>query len=251
MSGRRFSLVTLRIILVATGVGLSVFLVASQGLAVKPDEILRYDVLWNGTKAGHGDITTIGNSDRVKVIVQAVSDGALKAIIELWSRIQATFGAQSFRPETYSFHLKSNLLASETVELAFDHHTGLVSVNKQKGRERESHAEKFAEVYDPVTAAYFIRKRKDYSQPAQVDIYDGKGRARLFMSPANSEGVTVKGGIYPGLRIELKLVRLTGDKKEMGTGTLWISDDPMHIPLLLTSSHTVGTIRFELVQAVH
>jgi hypothetical protein len=44
------------------------------------------------------------------------------------------------------------------------------------------------------------------------------------------------------------LVRLTGNKEEIGAATLWISDDAFRIPLLLTSSPIVGTVRFELVQ---
>ena len=44
------------------------------------------------------------------------------------------------------------------------------------------------------------------------------------------------------------LLRLTGEKKEVATGNLWISNDRHRIPLLLTSSPVVGTVKFELVQ---
>jgi hypothetical protein len=81
-----------------------------------------------------------------------------------------------------------------------------------------------------------------------VDVYDGKARARLFVTPAGTEYLTVKGGLYPAIRLRLRLVRLTGNKEEIGAATLWISDDAFRIPLLLTSSPIVGTVRFELVQ---
>jgi hypothetical protein len=216
--------------------------------AAERSEVLRYEVTWNGNKAGHGDITTKSNGKEVTVIAQAVSDGVLKALVELWSQIHATFTPKTFRPQNYRFHLKSNLTNPELVDLAFDHKTQLVQVNKQKGSERESHCEKFLGAYDPVTAAYMLRHQPDLSKPMFVDIYDGKARSRLLVSPAGRENVRVKAGSHSAVCLNLRLVKLTGDKNEF-TGKLWISNDEHRIPLLLTSSPIVGTIRFELVQA--
>lgn len=230
------------------GISPSIVFSATPARGAEPSEILRYEVTWNGRKAGHGDVTTIGDSRRVKVIVQAVSDGVLKAIMELWSQVQATFAPKTFRPRRYKFQLKSNLLKSERVDLTFNHKTGLVKVNKQKGDERESHSEKFDALYDPVTAAYLLRNQEDFTKPMFVDIYDGKARSRLFVTPGGSETVRVKCGFYPAIRLNLRLLRLTGEKKEVATGCLWISNDRYRMPLLLTSSPVVGTVRFELVQ---
>jgi hypothetical protein len=47
----------------------------------------------------------------------------------------------------------------------------------------------------------------------------------------------------------LRVLTLSGDKKEIATGQLWMSNDQNRIPLLLTSSPVIGNIRFELVQA--
>jgi hypothetical protein len=210
-------------------------------------EILRYEVTWNGNKAGHGDVTTTRDADRVNVTVQAVSDGALKAVLEIWSRVQASFGAKTFKPHQYTFRLRSNLLRSEVVDLNFDHDSGLVAVNKFKGDEHESHQEKFESTVDPITAAFLLRTQKDFQKPRFVDVYDGKARARLFVSAGASEPVTVRGGAFQSIRLDLKLVKLTGDKENLGAATIWISNDNHRVPILLTSSHVVGTVRFELV----
>ncbi len=222
-----------------------------QTSATERAEILRYEVTWNGSKAGHGDITTRVDPKRkdVTVIAQAVSDGVLKAICEIWSRVQATFAARTFRPKTYTFNLKSNLLRHESVNVTFDHKTKTVNVSKLLGKERESHSEKFSGVYDPVTAAFLLRNQKDFKKPMYVDIYDGKDRARLFVNFMCTELVKVKTGVHPAVRLSLRLVKLSGDKEELAKGQLWISNDQNRIPLLLTSSPVVGTLRFELVQA--
>jgi hypothetical protein len=222
---------------------------ASDCLCLERSEVLRYEVTWNGSKAGHGDISTKIDSKRVSVIAQAVSDGVLKTLVELWSRVQATFSANTFKPQSYNFQLKSNLGGPELVDLTFDHKTNLVQVNKQKGSEKESHSEKFGGHCDPITAVYMLRHQKDLSKPMFVDIYDGKDRSRLFVDPAGQGYVTVKTGSHPAYCLNLRLVKLGGDKKELATGKLWISSDPNRIPLLLTSSPILGTIRFELVQA--
>jgi hypothetical protein len=232
-------------------VGLCGLLVAGISTlhAAEKTELLRYEVTWNGNKAGHGDITSKTDGKQVSVTCQAVSDGVLKTLVEIWSRVQATFTPATFRPQTYQFHLKSNLGKPEQVELAFDHKTQLVQVNKQKGSERESHSEQFTGVYDPITAVFLLRNQKDFSKPMFVDIYDGKDRSRLLVTPVGMESVKVKSGVHQAFCCALRLVKLSGDRKEIATGRLWISSDENRIPLLLTSNPLVGTIRFELVQA--
>jgi hypothetical protein len=222
---------------------------AVQASATEPSELLRYEVTWNGSKAGHGDITTRKNSGQVNVMAQAVSDGVLKALLEIWSRVQATFTANTFKPQTYSFHLKSNLLRAELVDLTFDHNTKTVQVMKQSGDEKEAKSENSAGVYDPITAVFLLRSQKDLSRPLFVDIFDGKDRARLLVRPMGSEQVHVRAGFHRAICLDLKLVKLGGDKKEIGSAKLWVSDDKFRIPLLLTSSPLVGSIRCELVHA--
>jgi hypothetical protein len=212
-------------------------------------EILRYEVTWNGQKAAHGDITTKRDGADMHVSVQAVSDGVLKSMIELWSKVQAGFHAKTFRPQWYTFQLKSNLLPAELVNLTFDHKSGLVTVDKQKGEERENHQEQYQSAYDPITAAFLLRSQPRFEKALRVDVYDGKDRARLFVTPHTTGPLTVKGGTFQALGLDLKMVKLTGDKKELGKARLWMSDDSRRIPLLLTSNPIVGTIRFELLQA--
>lgn len=212
-------------------------------------EILRYEVTWNGSKAGHGDITTTRNATHVNVMAQAVSDGVLKALVEIWSRVQATFTAKTLSPQTYRFHLKSNLLRPELVDLNFDQRNKTVQINKQLGKDREVHQEKSVGLYDPVTAIYLLRSQKDLTKPLFVDIFDGKDKARLFVNHCGSDMVSTRAGQHRAIMLDLRLVKIGGDEKEIGTGRLWISDDHHRIPLVLTSSPIVGTIKFELVQA--
>ena len=117
---------------------LALFLHVPASLAARHHEVLRYELTWNGGKAGHGDITTTTDGSRVNVTVQAVSDGILRRIVEVWSRVQASFAPGNFRSHHYRFHMRSNLLPTEVVDLNFNHKTGLLAVNKQKGDERES-----------------------------------------------------------------------------------------------------------------
>ncbi len=231
-------------VLVATAIPLQI-------KAAERSEVLRYEVTWNGSKAGHGDITTKIDPKRksITVIAQAVSDGVLKAVCEIWSRVQSTFTARTFKPKTYTFNLRSNLLRHEWVEVTFNHKTKTVKVNKVLGGEKESHSEKFSGVYDPITAAFLLRNQRDFKKPMYVDIYDGKDRARLFVNFVGTEQVRLKTGVHSAVRLSLRLVKLTGDKEELAKGQLWISNDQHRIPLVLTSSPVVGTLRFELVQA--
>jgi hypothetical protein len=240
--GRHFALLVMFILA-------GIFVLWSEGNAFESGEVLRYEVTWNGNKAGHGDVTTTLDASLVKVMAQAVSDGPLKKILEIWSRVQAIFTVREFRPQQYSFLLKSNLGGIEGVDLSFNHATSLVQVNKRKGDQRESHAEKFAGTYDPITAIYLLRSQKDLTKPLFVDIYDGKDRSRLFVNRIGEERVQVKNGFHHAVCMSWKISKLGHDGQELATGKLWISNDRNRIPLLLTSSPLVGTIRLELVEA--
>jgi hypothetical protein len=214
-----------------------------------PTELLRYEITWNGNRAGHGDITARREANHVMVTVQAVSDGVLKKIVEAWSRVQATFTAKTFQPKKYDFAFRSNLGDPELVALTFDHDKSMVHVSKQRGTECENHQEKCSALYDPITATYLLRSQKDLTKPLFVDVYDGKDKARLYVTPAGLGPVQIKRGAHQAFRLDLRLVKLGGDKKEIGKGKLWISNDQHRIPLLLTSSPIVGTIRCELVDS--
>ncbi|MBI5249714.1 MAG: DUF3108 domain-containing protein, partial [Desulfomonile tiedjei] len=196
-----------------------------------------------------GDISTKKDGKTVNVTAHAVSDGLLKKLIEMWSKIQATFSAKTFQPHTYNFTFKSNLGSPELVALTFDHKAKLVQVDKQRGTERENHAEQFSGLYDPISAAFLLRNQKDYTKPTFVDIFDGKDKSRLFVTFAGNAPIKLQTGQHPAVCLDLRLLKLTGDRKEIATGKLWISDDPHRVPLCLTSSPLVGTIRFELVHA--
>ena len=145
--------------------------------------------------------------------------------------------------------MKSNLLRQEIVDLFFDHEKNVVQIRKQSGDERESKSENAKGLYDPVTAVFLLRSQKDLRKPLFVDIFDGKDKARLYVYPVGEEFINTKIGSHKALCLHLKLVKLGGDKKELASGKLWISDDRHRLPLLLTSSPILGTIKFELVQA--
>jgi hypothetical protein len=82
-----------------------------------------------------------------------------------------------------------------------------------------------------------------------VDIYDGKDKARLFVYPVGPEMINIKAGSLSAIRMDLRLDKLGREPMEIAKGKLWISNDDKRIPLLLTASPIVGTVRFELVQA--
>ena len=61
--------------------------------------------------------------------------------------------------------------------------------------------------------------------------------------------INIKAGSLSAIRMDLRLDKLGREPREIAKGKLWISNDEKRIPLLLTSSPIVGTVRFELVQA--
>ena len=210
-------------------------------------EVYFYEVTWNGAKAAHGDITTYWKDGLVEVYAVAVTDNPLKRVLDIWSKVQATFHPKTLLPRRYKYQLRSNLLRSEIVDLKFDHQSGVVTVSKHRGDSKEQHKEKIASAHDPISAAFVLRQRMVANQSTSINIYDGKDRAKLVLTPAGTGSLHVKGGTFRSSKWHFRVLKITGDKREVAKGYLWVSDDSDKIPLLLTSRPVVGTVRFELV----
>jgi hypothetical protein len=125
----------------------------------------------------------------------------------------------------------------------------LIGSVKRKNRVREQSLPA-GKVYDPISALYLLRSRALVpGTPIETQIFTGRGHYRFVAQVLEKETIEVDGKRQPALRLRPEVYSLEKDTAENilpQETTLWVSADPLHIPLKLESGTTWGWIVVEL-----
>jgi hypothetical protein len=125
----------------------------------------------------------------------------------------------------------------------------LIGSVKRKNRVREQSLPA-GKVYDPISALYLLRSRALVpGTPIETQIFTGRGHYRFVAQVLEKETIEVDGKRQPALRLRPEVYSLEKDTSENilpEETTLWVSADPLHIPLKLESGTTWGWIVVEL-----
>ena len=103
-------------------------------------------------------------------------------------------------------------------------------------------------VQDPLSLLYHVRSLD--LQPGTdllVENYDGKKVYTLTVRILRRERVEVKAGVFSTIVVE-PLLQAAGLFKHEGRLTVWLTDDRLHLPVLMKSKVIVGSIVAELSQ---
>ncbi len=103
-------------------------------------------------------------------------------------------------------------------------------------------------VQDALSLLYYVRALElKPGTDLQVENYDGKNTYTLTVRVLRKERVEVKAGVFSTIVVE-PLLQAAGLFKHEGRLTVWLSDDRLHLPVLMKSKVIVGSIVAELTQ---
>jgi hypothetical protein len=101
-------------------------------------------------------------------------------------------------------------------------------------------------VQDALSLLFYVRTLDlQPGQDLQVENYDGKNVYTLTVRVLRRERVKVKAGTFSAIVVE-PLLQAAGLFKHEGRLTVWLSDDRLHLPILMKSKVLVGSIVAEL-----
>jgi hypothetical protein len=101
-------------------------------------------------------------------------------------------------------------------------------------------------VQDALSLLFYVRTLElEPGQDLQVENYDGKNVYTLTVRVLRRERVKVKAGTFSAIVVE-PLLQAAGLFKHEGRLTVWLSDDRLHLPILMKSKVLVGSIVAEL-----
>lgn len=101
-------------------------------------------------------------------------------------------------------------------------------------------------VQDALSLLYYVRALElKPGADLQVENYDGKKVYTLTVRVLRKERVQVKAGVFSTIVVE-PLLQAAGLFKNEGRLTVWLSDDRLHLPVLMKTKVIVGSIVAEL-----
>jgi hypothetical protein len=101
-------------------------------------------------------------------------------------------------------------------------------------------------VLDDLSLLYHVRSIDlEVGKDVELDIYSGKKLYRLTVKIVKKERIKVEAGVFNTIVVE-PLLQAAGLFKNEGKVTVWLTDDRLHLPVLMKSKVVVGSIVAEL-----
>lgn len=208
-------------------------------------ETLYYDIGWQSIVAAHG-----------KMYVNEPVDTNGRLCYPIYSTVKTTpFFSTFFRvrdsaltimdvrelyPVRFEKYLREGKYRSDRIA-DFDPNLGLVYTPK------DTLAVPLY-VQDALSLLYYVRALDlKPGEHLQVENYDGKNVYTLTVKILRKERVKVKAGTFSTIVVE-PLLQAAGLFKHEGRLTVWLSDDGLHLPVLMKSKVLVGSIVAELTR---
>jgi hypothetical protein len=101
-------------------------------------------------------------------------------------------------------------------------------------------------VQDDLSLLFYLRTLTlEPGQDIELDIYGGKKLYRLTVRIVKRERIKVEAGVFSTIVVE-PLLQAAGLFKHEGRVRVWLTDDRLHLPVLMKSKVVVGSIVAEL-----
>lgn len=213
-------------------------------------ERLAYRVAWNGIPAASGTVTVTQGEVAGRASLVVAASARTNAFVSLfWSfagLLQATLLADGPAPLHFDYRREIGGAPYATT-IDFDA-TRAHGVYLHRGIRQEA---ELTDVVDPVTAVF--RARGSDARPGDAlwyDVWTGEVRYMVRLDISASEPVEVPAGRFQALKVVPHLWRIEGrpaPDTRLRRATIWVTDDPRHVPLRIRSKVFVGSVTVELV----
>ena len=217
-------------------------------------ERLAFDVSWAGMVVGHAHIDVLGTTNPGLLVLRttAKANNAIQSMYPVLDTIESFFDTSRGLPTEFR---KRQLEGSYEAEfrIGFDRTNNLAKVTgAAKGKPRPDTALQLSGgEFDLLSA--FLWTRRNVLEPGKslwFPLVDNRKRfASVEVACLRRETISTDTGDVKTILIE---PRIHGDALFSSKGKLyiWLTDDPMHIPVRMKSKIKLGTIRADLVSRV-
>ena len=220
------------------------FLSVCAASALTIPERLVYDLSWSGLSAGKAVHEITAKGDEYHIVATTRSNGMMDSLFPIDDRSEAVLtrasGDRLGTPKYYYQKVKEGK-ARRLREARFDQQALKVETKDliKKTVKTDSISSK---TYDSLSSTYYIRTLElAPGKSVFIDIYDGKRLWNTEVKVLRREEVRTPLGTFKTLVVK-PLLKAEGTVPKAGDMTLWLTDDSLRIPVLITTKVKLGKI---------
>lgn len=206
-------------------------------------ESLTYSIGWEKINAGTGamfigaPVDTFGRLC-YPIVSTVKSNGFVSTFFKVDDRVETFMDVRELYPLHFEKRLHEGRYRSNR-RIRFDPEAGMGYTPKDTFPVPRY-------VLDDLSLLYHVRTMELVpGQDIELDIYSGKKLYRLIVRIIKKERIKVKAGVFNTVVVE-PLLQAAGLFKHEGKVTVWLTDDRLHLPVLMKSKVVVGSIIAEL-----
>jgi hypothetical protein len=221
--------------------------------AFGPGERLEFVLKWAGIVAADSVMTVEGGKDaRGRTIYKVISTAESRAVIDMIypvrNRYESHISPHDGLPRKYIYHMKEGSKNRDRIFL-FDQRRMMV---KRIEKTTDDTTNQIFEIEGPthdVLSSLYAMRNMDFNvgQSVTFKVFDNRKNYELEVEVLAREEVEVGAGRFMTIKVQPKL-KFEGIFRRKGSLYVWMTDDENHIPVLMKSKVSVGSIVAELVR---
>lgn len=206
-------------------------------------ESLTYAIGWEKVTAGTGTMIVgmpVDTFGRVcfPIVSTVKSTPFISTFFKVDDRVETIMDVRELYPLYFEKRLNEGSFHS-TRKIRFDPDEGMAYTPKDTFPIPQY-------VLDDLSLLYHVRSMDlTVGKDVELDIYSGKKLYRLTVKIVKKERIKVEAGVFNTIVVE-PLLQAAGLFKNEGKVTVWLTDDRLHLPVLMKSKVVVGSIVAEL-----
>jgi hypothetical protein len=206
-------------------------------------ESLTYSIGWEKITAGVGTMTVgmpVDTFGRVcfPIVSTVQSTPFVSTFFKVDDRVETIMDVRELFPLSFKKKLHEGKYR-QTRQIQFDPEAGMAYTPKDTFPVPQY-------VLDDLSLLYHVRALELVpGKDIELDIYSGKKLYRLMVKIVKKERIKVDAGVFNTIVVE-PLLQAAGLFKHEGKVTVWLTDDRLHLPVLMKSKVVVGSIVAEL-----
>jgi hypothetical protein len=206
-------------------------------------ETLHYSIGWEKIVAGHGEVTVGPVVDTLgrlcyPIVSTVKTTTFFSTFYKVDDRIATLLDAREIYPLVYDKKVSEGRYKRRR-RVEFDPIGGLARTAKDTLAVPPY-------VQDDLSLLYYVRTMKlSPGTDIEMDVYGGKKLYRLTVRILKKERIKVKAGVFSTIVVE-PLLQAAGLFQQEGRVRVWLTDDRVHLPVLMKSKMVVGSIVAEL-----
>jgi hypothetical protein len=221
--------------------------------AFAPGERLEFVLKWAGIAAADSVMTVEkGRNARGKTIYKLINTAESRAVIDMIypvrNRYESHISPEDGLPRKYIYHMKEGSKNRDRIFL-FDQRRMLVKrMEKTSDGTTNQIFTTEDETHDVLSSLYAMRNMEFMvGESKTFKVFDNKKNYELEVDVLAREEVEVGAGRFMTVKVQPKL-KFEGIFRRKGSLFVWMTDDEHHIPVLMKSQVSVGSIVAELVR---